>query len=64
MPLPVRHPASSSWSSDIHAAHEQLKANGVDVSDVDVQAWGHFVHFADPDGNKWAVQYIPQRPNG
>jgi hypothetical protein len=29
-----------------------------------VQAWGHFVHFADPDGNKWAVQYIPQRPNG
>jgi len=39
----------------------QLKANGVDVSDVDVQAWGHFVYFADPDGNKWAVQYIPGR---
>lgn len=47
--------------SDIHAAHEQLKANGVDVSDVDVQDWGHFVYFADPDGNKWAVQYIPRR---
>ncbi len=25
---------------------------------------GHFVYFADPDGNKWAVQYLPQRPNG
>ncbi|SDL32457.1 glyoxalase superfamily protein [Arthrobacter sp. ok362] len=50
--------------SDIQAAHKQLKDNGVDVSDVDVQDWGHFVHFADPDGNKWAVQYIPHRPNG
>ena len=45
--------------SDIQAAHRQLKDNGVDVSDVDVQDWGHFVYFADPDGNKWAVQYIP-----
>lgn len=50
--------------SDIQAAHDQLKTNGVDVSDVDVQDWGSFVYFADPDGNKWAVQYIPQRPNG
>ncbi len=36
--------------SDIEAAHKQLKDNGVDVSDVDVQDWGHFVYFADPDG--------------
>ena len=50
--------------SDIQAAHKQLKDNGVDVSDVDVQDWGQFVYFADPDGNKWAVQYIPGRPNG
>jgi predicted enzyme related to lactoylglutathione lyase len=47
--------------SDIQEAHRHLKGNGVDVSDVDVQDWGHFVHFADPDGNKWAVQYIPGR---
>ncbi|MFQ4149949.1 VOC family protein [Arthrobacter sp. LAPM80] len=47
--------------SDIQAAHAQLKTNGVDVSDIDVQAWGHFVTFADPDGNKWALQYIPGR---
>ena len=50
--------------SDIQAAHRQLKDNGVDVSDVDVQDWGHFVYFADPDGNKWAVQFIPNRPTG
>ncbi|BCW74378.1 VOC family protein [Arthrobacter sp. NicSoilB11] len=49
---------------DINAAHDQLKSNGVDVSDVDVQDWGHFVYFADPDGNKWAVQYIPWRNAG
>jgi predicted enzyme related to lactoylglutathione lyase len=45
--------------SDIQAAHDQLKNNGVEVSEIDVQPWGHFVYFADPDGNTWAVQYIP-----
>ncbi|ALO68354.1 glyoxalase [Arthrobacter alpinus] len=55
--------------SDIQVAHDQLAANGVDVSDVVVLEWGHFVYFADPDGNKpdgnkWAVQYLPNRPNG
>ena len=50
--------------NDIQAAHKQLKAAGVDVSDVDVQDWGHFVYFADPDGNRWAVQYIPGRNAG
>lgn len=47
--------------SDIEAAHQHLKSNGVDVSDVDVQDWGHFVYSADPDGNRWAVQYIRGR---
>lgn len=49
---------------DIQAAHAQLKGNGVDVSDVEIQDWGHFVYFADPDGNKWAVQAIPNRSAG
>ncbi|MCQ9165572.1 MULTISPECIES: glyoxalase superfamily protein [unclassified Arthrobacter] len=49
---------------DIQAAHRQLTANGVDVGDVDIQPWGHFVNFADPDGNKWALQYIPGRHQG
>jgi catechol 2,3-dioxygenase-like lactoylglutathione lyase family enzyme len=46
--------------SDIQAAHDHLLNNGVDVSEIDVQPWGHFVYFADPDGNTWAVQYIPR----
>jgi predicted enzyme related to lactoylglutathione lyase len=50
--------------SDIEAAHAQLQKAGVEVSDIDVQDWGKFVHFSDPDGNKWSVQYIPSRPNG
>lgn len=50
--------------SDIQTAHEQLKARGVDVSDIEVQDWGHFVYFSDPDGNKWSLQYLPNRPKG
>jgi catechol 2,3-dioxygenase-like lactoylglutathione lyase family enzyme len=46
--------------SDIQAAHDHLKNNGVAVSEIDVQPWGHFVYFADPDGNTWSVQYIPR----
>ncbi|SOD72074.1 predicted enzyme related to lactoylglutathione lyase [Jatrophihabitans sp. GAS493] len=47
--------------ADAQAARAQLLANGVDASEVDVQAWGHFVHFADPDGNTWALQQMPPR---
>jgi catechol 2,3-dioxygenase-like lactoylglutathione lyase family enzyme len=46
---------------DIHAAHAELAGRGVDVSEVDVQPWGSFVTFSDPDGNSWAVQEIPPR---
>jgi catechol 2,3-dioxygenase-like lactoylglutathione lyase family enzyme len=31
------------------------------VSDVQQFPWGHFVFFSDPDGNSWAVQWIPPR---
>lgn len=50
--------------SDITAARTQLLAAGVDVSDVDIQSWGHFVYFDDPDGNHWNVQYLPYRHKG
>ncbi|WP_285726779.1 VOC family protein [Psychromicrobium xiongbiense] len=50
--------------SDIQVAYDQLKANGVEVSDIEVLDWGSFVYFADPDGNKWALQSMPSRPNG
>ena len=47
---------------DIEAAHAELAGRGVDVSDVQDFPWGRFVFFADPDGNRWAVQEIPARP--
>ncbi len=49
--------------ADIEAAHAYLVAAGVDVTDIDDQPWGSFVHFADPDGNGWAVQQTQPRPS-
>jgi catechol 2,3-dioxygenase-like lactoylglutathione lyase family enzyme len=46
---------------DIDAARAELTGRGVEVSDVQSFPWGRFVFFADPDGNKWAVQEIPPR---
>ena len=46
---------------DVAAARRQLLDRGVDVSEVDVQQWGSFVGFADPDGNSWSLQQLPQR---
>ena len=46
---------------DIEAAHADLSGRGVEVSDVQDFPWGRFVFFADPDGNGWAVQQIPER---
>ncbi len=48
--------------ADINEAHAHLAKGGVDVSDVEVLAWGSFVYFSDPDGNAWAVQSLPSRP--
>ena len=45
---------------DAQAAHDQLAARGVAVSDVQVLAWGTFVFFSDPDGNAWALQQLPR----
>src|SRR5207237_3349119 len=46
---------------DAEAARKQLLANGVEASEVDVQPWGSFVYFADPDGNTWSLQQLPPR---
>ncbi|AYG04789.1 VOC family protein [Gryllotalpicola protaetiae] len=46
---------------DAEAARDHLRANGVDASEVDEQAWGRFVTFSDPDGNRWTLQQMPQR---
>ena len=46
--------------ADVEAARQDLLAHGVQASDVDVQPWGSFVTFSDPDGNTWALQQLPQ----
>ncbi|MEV6878588.1 VOC family protein [Amycolatopsis sp. NPDC051128] len=57
---------------DLPKAHAQLLERGVDVGDIQVYGMGTwdgkadldnvgFVHFADPDGNAWAVQQISSR---
>ena len=43
---------------DADAARAELAERGVEVSAVQEFPWGRFVFFADPDGNKWAVQQI------
>jgi uncharacterized glyoxalase superfamily protein PhnB len=47
--------------ADAEAARAQLIAQGVPASEVDVQPWGSFVTFADPEGNTWALQQPPPR---
>ena len=44
---------------DIEAARDELAGRGVEVSEVQDFPWGRFVFFSDPDGNRWAVQQIP-----
>ncbi len=44
--------------ADADAARKELADRGVEVSEVDDQPWGRFVHFADPDGNTWTLQQI------
>jgi predicted enzyme related to lactoylglutathione lyase len=47
--------------ADAEAARQQLVGRGVKASDVDVQPWGSFVTFSDPDGNTWSLQQLPPR---
>jgi catechol 2,3-dioxygenase-like lactoylglutathione lyase family enzyme len=47
--------------ADAEAARQQLVSRGVEASDVDVQPWGSFVTFSDPDGNRWVLQQLPVR---
>ena len=50
-------------ADDVQVVRSELIGRGVEVSDVDVQPWGSFIYFGDPDGNTWAVQQIPPRPS-
>jgi catechol 2,3-dioxygenase-like lactoylglutathione lyase family enzyme len=45
--------------ADVALAH--LREVGADAEGVDEQAWGRFVTFRDPDGNRWTLQQLPAR---
>ena len=47
---------------DIEAGKAELAERGLDVGSIQDFPWGRFVFFADPDGNRWAVQQLPPRP--
>lgn len=44
---------------DAEVARQHMLDADVEVGDVDVQDWGSFVYFEDPDGNTWALQQLP-----
>ncbi len=46
---------------DVKAIREELVKRGVDISEIDVQVWGSFAYFRDPDGNGWSLQQLPSR---
>jgi len=47
--------------ADVQAARQALIEHGVEAGEIDVQPWGSFVTFADPDGNTWTLQQLPAR---
>ncbi len=50
--------------ADIEAARAELAGRGLEVSEIQDFPWGSFVFFADPDGNRWAVQQTTPRTAG
>jgi catechol 2,3-dioxygenase-like lactoylglutathione lyase family enzyme len=46
---------------DVEAVRQTLNGRGVKTSEVEVQPWGSFIFFSDPDGNTWSVQQVPRR---
>ncbi|MBS1905056.1 MAG: GNAT family N-acetyltransferase [Actinobacteria bacterium] len=48
---------------DADEALAHLRSVGAEATDVDEQAWGRFVTFADPDGNRWTLQQLPDYAN-
>ncbi len=47
--------------SDVRVVREELVKRGTDISEIDVQDWGDFAYFRDPDGNSWSLQQLPKR---
>jgi catechol 2,3-dioxygenase-like lactoylglutathione lyase family enzyme len=41
-----------------------LRGRGIQASDVENTDWGRFVYFDDVDGNRWALQELPDYSKG
>src|SRR5213595_3844732 len=41
---------------DVKAVREQGVRGCAEISEIDVQDWGSFAYFRDPDGNRWSLQ--------
>ena len=50
--------------ADADATHADLTERGIEVRGVDDLEWGRFVYFSDPDGNRWALQELPDYSAG
>ena len=50
--------------ADADETRADLLGPGIEVSEVDEQPWGRFVYFSDPDGNRWALQQLPDWSQG
>jgi predicted enzyme related to lactoylglutathione lyase len=47
--------------ADADEVHAELTGRGVACTPVEELAWGRFVRFDDPDGNRWSLQQVPSR---
>ncbi|MGB3327936.1 MAG: VOC family protein [Thermomicrobiales bacterium] len=47
--------------ADIEATHAALQERGIDAGEIQDLPWGSFLFFADPDGNRWALQQTTPR---
>ncbi|GAA3545633.1 VOC family protein [Nocardioides daeguensis] len=45
--------------ADADATRADLTGRGIEVTPVQDLPWGRFVSFADPDGNRWSLQQLP-----
>ena len=49
---------------DADAVYAALRERGVEAEGVTDLAWGRFVFFRDPDGNRWSLQELPDYAAG
>ncbi len=50
--------------ADADEALADLRGSGIECEGVAELAWGRFVSFSDPDGNRWSLQQLPEWAGG